>query len=407
MSKVSVIIPVFNVEDYLAECLDSIINQTFRDMEIICIDDASTDHSFDILEEYAVKDTRIVILQNEQNMGQSFSRNRGLEKASGDYIAFVDSDDYIERNMLAFTMDRIECVDMVCFDYRKQDELWHGNDEHLFDVKDGVYKAWEFFMTTVNGNSIIFSPWSKLYKRDFLIKNNLKFVDGIWYEDVVFHFLCMMKADTVYCIADKLYTYRVRGNSTMTQKKQGRNARDYFWIICYVTQYYLEHSFDVELEKAIEKYIQTVYHSFISNYRRYALLNDAYRLKKDIVEEKYAKIYGIVSGYENYYGLLQQYIEEQIETIRNAEYIILYGAGDIAKEVLESLNRYDIAIDGIAVSDVSNSRKSLLGNKVRAITEYIDKKEDSLIIIATSPQFCLEIRENLIRLGFVHYLEIL
>ena len=93
--KISVIIPVYNVEDYLEECLDSIINQTFKDLEIICINDGSQDNSLNILEEYAEKDNRIKIITTK-NQGLSAARNRGLENITGDYVYFIDSDDYLE-----------------------------------------------------------------------------------------------------------------------------------------------------------------------------------------------------------------------------------------------------------------------------------------------------------------------
>ena len=99
--KVSVIIPVYNVEPYLKECLNSIINQTLKDIEIICIDDCSTDNSYQILEEYSKKDNRIIILKNEKNTGgPSTARNKGIDLAKGDYLYFIDSDDYIENNFL-------------------------------------------------------------------------------------------------------------------------------------------------------------------------------------------------------------------------------------------------------------------------------------------------------------------
>lgn len=132
MPKVSIIIPIFNVEDYLVECLDSVINQTFRNMEIICIDDVSTDNSLNILREYALKDSRIIILQNEHNGGLSYTRNVGLEKASGDYVLFVDSDDRIDENLILSVIEKADNVDMVCFDYEKKDALWGSKDEHLF-----------------------------------------------------------------------------------------------------------------------------------------------------------------------------------------------------------------------------------------------------------------------------------
>lgn len=120
MPKVSVIIPVFNVESYLAECLDSVIGQSFYDMEIICIDDCSTDNSLNILMAYAHRDSRVIILRNDCNRGLAFTRNVGLERASGDYILFVDSDDYIVKDLVGITINEIDSVDMVCFNYKKR-----------------------------------------------------------------------------------------------------------------------------------------------------------------------------------------------------------------------------------------------------------------------------------------------
>ena len=97
--KVSIIIPVYNVERYLPKCLDSVINQTLRDIEIICIDDCSTDGSYEILQEYASKDDRIIVLKQETNQGQGVARNRGIDIAKGEYIGFVDPDDWIELDM--------------------------------------------------------------------------------------------------------------------------------------------------------------------------------------------------------------------------------------------------------------------------------------------------------------------
>ncbi len=406
MPKVSVIVPIYNVEDYLVECLDSVITQTYEDLEIICIDDASTDGSMGILKEYAYRDSRIVILQNTQNRGLSYSRNIGLEYASGEYILFVDSDDYIDENLLEMAVDKAEKVDFVCFDYRKKDEVWENKDKHLFFRSEGVYDAQELFQIAINENSIVYSAWSKLYKRTFLIENNIKFVNGIQYEDILFNFLCMMKAHMIYCIPAQFYTYRIRKNSIMTQKIEGKNITDYFYSICYLSHYYLTHCFGTELEKAIEKYIHKVYRDFINAYRKYALLNDGYQLKNNITDIRYAKLYGLVSGYESYFGEVQVHIAEKIEQIRHTKNIIIYGAGDIARETINTLDKYDIPIAGIAVSDNSENKKSLLGNSVRVISDYVGKKENSLVIIATTSRFYLDIEKKLLALGFLHFLEV-
>ena len=97
MPKISVIIPVYNTEKYLEQCLESVINQTYKDLEIICVNDASTDNSFDVINEYSKKDSRIKYINFETNKGVSAARNVGLEAATGDYICFIDSDDWIEQ----------------------------------------------------------------------------------------------------------------------------------------------------------------------------------------------------------------------------------------------------------------------------------------------------------------------
>lgn len=406
MPKVSVIIPVFNVEDYLAECLDSVINQTFQDIEIICIDDASTDASRSILNEYSNKDPRITIYQNKMNLGQAATRNIGIEKAIGDYILFVDADDYIDEGLLSVATENMEYVNIVCFDYIKKDEIWNGFDSHNFCRESGIHVAHRFFIDTVNENSIIYSPWSKLYRRDFLTRENIRFIDGLLYEDIVFHFHCMMKAQKICCITNKLYIYRVRNNSTMTKRLDRKNIMDYFYIICYLSQYYLSHSFDTELEKAIEKYIHNVYRDFQNAYRKYGAVNDGYELKNHITDRNYAKLYGILSGYEDYTGEVQEHIACKIRRIKQAGYIIIYGAGDIARETIITLDKYDVAIIGVAVSDGVENKKSLLGNAVRAISDFVDKKEDSLVVIATTARFYADIEKKLLELGFQNYLEV-
>ena len=116
---VSILVAVYNTEKYLRECLDSLINQTYTDLQIICIDDASTDGSLAILKEYELKDSRILVLQNKENLGQSKTRNHGLEYATGEYCGMVDSDDWIEPDAIekiVNTFEQSPLIDTVLFD---------------------------------------------------------------------------------------------------------------------------------------------------------------------------------------------------------------------------------------------------------------------------------------------------
>jgi glycosyltransferase involved in cell wall biosynthesis len=116
MSKISIIIPVYNASNFLVRCLDSVLSQTLSDIEVICIDDCSSDNSFEILKDYVQKDSRIKVYKNEQNIGQGLTRNKGIDFANGEYIAFVDSDDWIEPNMyeVLYSNTSNKKYDLIC-----------------------------------------------------------------------------------------------------------------------------------------------------------------------------------------------------------------------------------------------------------------------------------------------------
>lgn len=215
--KISIIVPVYNVEKYLSTCLDSLINQTLKDIEIICVNDGSTDGSLEILNEYAKKDTRIKII-TQKNQGLSMARNNGLKEAKGEYISFIDSDDWIDTKMYEkmyqqATEDNTEIV--VC-----NLKLVRGSDEELNDYwpikKNGLINREE-------AQSYLFKYPSyavnKIYKKNFLIKNNLQFIKGILYEDVPFWVLAILNVSRIsYCI-DYLYHYRLSREDAITKKK--------------------------------------------------------------------------------------------------------------------------------------------------------------------------------------------
>ncbi|MDD7567798.1 MAG: glycosyltransferase [Helicobacter sp.] len=169
--KVSVIIPVYNVEQYLRECLDSVTSQTLKQIEIICVDDGSTDKSPKILKEYASKDTRIKIIRQE-NKGQSITRNKGLQKSLADYIVFLDSDDWID---LDFLEKMYQAVSKSNADMAKSQYLHHYKDKV---VPDGINTTIQTRYDNgenleVNENSIVI--WATIYKSDLITKNNIYF----------------------------------------------------------------------------------------------------------------------------------------------------------------------------------------------------------------------------------------
>lgn len=215
LPKVSVIIPVYNVEKYLEECLNSIVGQSLRDIEIICIDDGSPDRCPDICEQYAAKDSRVKVIHQE-NQGLSAARNTGIAYASGEYIAFIDSDDWIHPNYLE-VLYRL-CVDNDCLISQCSLKKVWGNDEivpeHLcrgvvFSGKGMVHRrfeadGWKHGVT-----------WCKLYHSS--IFSEIRFPIGKIHEDEFTTYLMLWKAPRVAYTNSKLYYYRQRSDSIMSK----------------------------------------------------------------------------------------------------------------------------------------------------------------------------------------------
>ena len=224
MPKVSIIIPFNNVEDYIKQCLDSVLSQTLKDIEVILINDASTDKSRKIVEKYADKDKRIKIIDLEERKGQGFARNRAIEVATGEYIGFVDSDDFIEQNMFEelYKKAKSDNTDITMCQVREYDDIneyYITSDyyslEPLISFGEKVFSAEETKEQILDINVAL---WNKIYKREYLNKIGEKFPEGFIYEDLPFFFGTYLPAKRINIVWKNLYSYRVnRKNSTMQQ----------------------------------------------------------------------------------------------------------------------------------------------------------------------------------------------
>ena len=220
--KVSVIVPVYNVEKYLKDCLNSVINQTLEDIEIICVNDGSTDNSLAILEDYAKKDSRIKII-NQKNKGLSGARNTGMKHVQGEYVLFLDSDDWLNENALSelYWSHLDDNLDMLFFqtvDYYEEDGRYELNQFGGMTAIDDSFEGKIFNYKDVA--SIIFkiphSAFNKLYSTSFLQRINASFPEGINYEDLAFFYDVFLKAERVSILKKELLFYRIRENSIST-----------------------------------------------------------------------------------------------------------------------------------------------------------------------------------------------
>lgn len=215
--KVSVIIPIYNVEKYIEKCLNAVINQTLKEVEIIIIDDGSTDTSGIISGKISQIDTRIILVKNT-NCGVSKSRNQGLELARGEYVVFLDSDDYIEEDMLRkmyLVAEKLSCEVIQC-NYAidnngKYKKVYQNIVENKLLKKDEIVKYLKQQLIT---GSLTTYVWDKMYKRDFLQKNNLIFREELdMFEDWYFIMDLVTCLKRFAFISDNLYYYRVVRNS--------------------------------------------------------------------------------------------------------------------------------------------------------------------------------------------------
>lgn len=226
---ISIIVPVYNVEKYLEECIDSILNQTYKNLEIILVDDGSTDKSGIICEDYAKIDSRIKVI-HKKNGGLSDARNVGIDKALGEFIIFVDSDDYIDKDMCQILINYV-CeynVDIVSCNFKKvfdnnieEDNITYFKEKIKILTKEEVLK--EYFLTLAPE---IFATWNKLYKKSlFFTDEKIRFPVNRLHEDIATTYRLYAESKKVILLNELLYNYRQRNNSIM-KKISHKNIED-------------------------------------------------------------------------------------------------------------------------------------------------------------------------------------
>lgn len=230
-SKISIIVPVYNVEHELSRCVDSILNQSYTNIEVILVDDGSTDRCPSICDAFVMKDRRVRVI-HKPNGGLSSARNAGLREASGEWILYVDSDDYILNDScerLIAVGAKYDC-DIVSADAIRE---FNGGREYMVhgSLADGkCYPSRDFIIKTVKPCEWYAPAWFNLYKRSFLIENNLFFVEGLLHEDMEMQPRVFLAAKTVAYCAYPFYRYVDRASSIMNASKVDERVTAMEWI---------------------------------------------------------------------------------------------------------------------------------------------------------------------------------
>lgn len=256
--RFSVIIPIYNVSDFLAECLESVARQSFMDYEVVCVDDGSTDDSGAIACQYVDGRDHWKLIHQE-NQGLGGARNTGLRHATGDYVLFLDSDDRLRPDTLQILSENLSDEDILCFNgqrfihetgaYEPADEL----------QPERYFSGWDYFSNNAlkHRNFAFVCVVLRCYRRAYLLDNELWFKAGIYHEDNLFTPLACYYAQAVKVIPDILYDYRVRGSSIMTSRSI-KHWKDLVGIANELSAFFVS-------KKTIEK--ETIYQSLTHHYQ--------------------------------------------------------------------------------------------------------------------------------------------
>lgn len=288
LPKISVIIPVYNSENYIFISIKSVLDQTYSNFEIICIDDGSTDRSAEIIKHLMLEDDRIKLIQID-NHGQGFARNLGVKKANGDYILFLDSDDYIEKNTLSICLEKIkkEDPDFVVFDYRYYRPIDKKNiytsDDLFFKYKNLIEDSCLELLKL----KVIYTV-NKIYKKNFLLVNEIKYLEGHLYEDMIFMIKAIICAKKISLIHSPLYRITINKNSsTQTKHDTDKHYKSFISALTMSIEF-------LNSKKITDNRVYYLYLNLFKKFLNYYVVRTPYKYKNKFACEflnTYSRIY--------------------------------------------------------------------------------------------------------------------
>ena len=422
---ISVVIPVYNVENYVSQCIKSVLQQADKKIEIIVINDGSTDSSADVCRKVIADTKKNICFLTQDNKGLSASRNRGIDAAKGKYIMFLDSDDKLMPTALSTLIDKVEKfpdIDVFYFDADIVDEIGDTKRMNMYDRKNAIPTDWpmeniEYFSQYYVGKMIV-SACLCLINKEILKRNKIKFDDGRLYEDNIFSFKTLMAGRKVCYLPYSLYLRRYRKNSITQRKTERKDIED----ICFILKEYIENKkklIKIGGASVMNAYLSLIYMTFNWGYRKMEC--EGWRLQcfEDITDRIYHDLLDWPTEYSGltYYlcmyevakkkrvidisdlSNIQAAIREQLTKLlwrvqqMADKRIAIYGQGkhtdifryEYEKVIGTSINNY------IYVDTFQEAGESHDGKKIINIKDISDKVD---VIIISSYRYRLEMLNN-------------
>lgn len=274
MIKVSIIIPVYNVEIYIEKCINSLINQTLKEIEFIFVNDGTKDNSVSIIKKYQKEDKRIKLIEKE-NGGQASARNLGLKYAKGEYIAFVDSDDYVKENMYELMYNKAKKNDLdivMCNNFLVYKDKIEEFESNITTKKEEKIAPEKYIILSP-------SPCNKIIKKEYLDKCKFLFPEGIIYEDLASIPLLGLNQPKIVYLNEPLYYYVQSDTSTMRNKEYKQKYEDIFKAIKYLYNNMIDKNYNQELE-----YLLTYHYLYLGslNFYKYKKYKNIDKIANDM-----------------------------------------------------------------------------------------------------------------------------
>ena len=397
MTKVSVIMPVYNVEKYLDESVRSVLEQSLTDIELICVDDCSPDRCPEMLDEYARRDSRVKVIHNRENRRQGFARNRGIEKACGKYLYFLDSDDMIEGTALEelYELAERDSLDAVFFDARNHFESEEMREVYTPEIsmrkgeyEDRVYTGKELFETFMKNREWTCYPQRIFWKRDFIDENGIRYLEDIEHEDEFFAFAGILLAERTRYVRRDWFILRIRPNSVMTTPPTDRNYHGYLMNMYYMCDFVMKHGIhsfaaDANISRMHERV----------NYFRELLGKDE-DLSGWFRSDFDRGIYRFFND-----RIIHRKLPEEIrEVIENAGEIYIYGAGQVARSAFSNIiDDTEVHVRAFLVTENDGGARAYRGVGIEEFDP--EKVGDTLIVLSVGNQLYPLLSKKLDDLG--------
>ena len=354
MKKVSVVIPVFNKNEYLDVCLNSALSSGVDDLEIICVDDYSTDGSYETLLNYGASNSRIRLYRNEENQGVSYSRNKGIDLAEGEYIIFLDADDYLEKDAIGQWVSEMESTHAQgCFISINTNKTIGIRNKY-----DGIFKGKELLSSFVKNDEMFLYACGAIWRRDFLADNRILFKPLKVGEGGLFILEALLKAKRVICSDYIGYHYNInQGSVSADARSMVYSAMGQAKQLIYMILLLNNDDNNEEIVQFARWYLDKNING-IKNLRK----DDVLKLKAKLSESE-ELIFDLIRG--DCFGSVPEIDDDDKELLKAADKVYLYGAGYETLSAIKLCNDYGLQILNIFVSNGCSHPENIYGFKVR------------------------------------------